>query len=275
MGILNLMPNSFSPVGRMPDTKDAIAYAHQMVRAGAAIIDVGAEPTHPLNNTMVTEEQELSALIPVIKILSQELQVPISVDTSRPRIMEAVIHAGAHMINDVRALRVPGAREIVADLDVPICLMHMRHFSLPGHTEILHSTSKINGSILQEISHFFDEQLLLCDQAGIARNRLLLDPGIGAGSFGKNLQENIQLINQLDYFKRFNLPLHIGVSRKTFLGELLNVSVEKRFAGSISAALMAARQGANIIRVHDVEATIHALKVMHAIDTSEKDPVYD
>lgn len=271
MGILNLMPHSFSPIGRVHDLKEAINYAQQMVRAGVDIIDIGAEPTHPQNEINTSEEQELAALLPVIKAITSETNIPISVDTSRPRVMEAVVAAGAHMINDVRGLRVPGALAAAAALPVPICLMHMRYLRLPDQTEISSNTAEAENDLLTEIDHFFEQQFEQCEAAGIKRERLILDPGVGSGVFGKSLIENLQLIHDLAYFKKFNVPILIGASRKQFLGELLNVPVEKRFAGSLAAALKAMQNGANILRVHDVAATVQAMKVMYAIDTFSRD----
>lgn len=251
MGIINLSPHSFSEVGRMTSVAQAVEYATRLVQAGATILDIGAEPTHPTNQHQTTEAEELERLVPVIRALIDSVDVPISVDTSRPQVMSAVVEAGAHMINDVRALQLPGALAMAAQLPVPVCLMHMRHLIIP---------------VMDEIQQFLTARIQACEAAGIARNRIVIDPGIGGGCFGKNTQENLLILQQLTELQQFNLPILVGMSRKLFLGDLLNIPPAERLAGSIAAAIAAAMRGANIIRVHDVAETVQALKVMRAIE---------
>lgn len=266
MGILNLSPLSFSQTGKANSLQQAILLGKQMAAAGAAIIDIGAEPTHPAKQQMTTEEEELAHLLPVIHALKTEVSVPLSVDTSRPRVMEAVINAGAHMINDVRALQVPGALEMAAALSVPICLMYMRYLHQPDTMPTQPRLLGASSNIMHELQAFFEERIFVATQAGIARERLILDPGIGGGYFGKSTKENLTILRLIGNLKHFNLPIVVGASRKSFLGDLLNVPVEERLAGSLAAAMIAIQNGSHIIRVHDVTATRHVLTVLQAIE---------
>ncbi|NNM60273.1 MAG: dihydropteroate synthase [Legionellales bacterium] len=263
MGILNLSPHSFATMSRASGVAEAIALAKQMEKDGADIIDIGAEPINPVNpDECTTEKEECERLIPTIRALINEVNVPISVDTSRPQVMDAVVNAGASMINDVRALRVPGALEIVSGLPVPVCLMHMRLLKMPGELEVVENTTDNNVSLIQEIQNFLEERIHACEAAGIARERLIIDPGIGTGCFGKSTEENMEILRSLPQFGELGLPLLVGVSRKMFIGDLLNAQVEDRLIGSVVLALAAIQRGANIIRVHDVLPTVQAIKLM-------------
>ncbi|MFN7096353.1 MAG: dihydropteroate synthase [Gammaproteobacteria bacterium] len=257
MGIINLMPTSFSPIGRVNNVAEAVAYAKQIVTAGADIIDIGAEPTNAAcMESVITEAEELAALLPVIKALTNEIAVPISVDTSRPGVMEAVIAAGAHMINDVRALRVPGALTTAAALQVPICLMHMRFLRLPDSVAVQEESSSTTTNVMDEIVEFLQQRITACEAAGIKRDYLIVDPGIGAAHFGKSLAENLMIVQQLSRLRILQLPILVGISNKLFKGE----PTEKRAAKNLSATLTAIKNGANIVRVHDVETTVLAIK---------------
>lgn len=266
MGILNLSKYSFSPVGRVACIEEAVAHAKRMESEGADIIDVGAEPTNPVNpDCCVSEEEEYELLLPAIAALVSTVKVPISIDTSRPNIMKACVEAGASMINDTRALRVPGALETAAKLSVPICLMHMRFLRLPGQVNFVGNTADNALSVIEEIKHFFSERINACEAAGIAREHLVLDPGIGGGCFGKSTEENLELLRSLPELNDFHLPLLVGVSRKLFIGELLNIPVEERLVGSLVATFAAIQGGANIIRAHDVLPTVQAIHMMQRV----------
>lgn len=286
MGILNITPNSFCPVGRFLSVEHALAYAEQMVAEGAAIIDVGGEPTNPGVHPIVSLQEELGRVIPVVEILARTLPVPISVDTSKPEVMrEAIVH-GAGFINDVRALQHPGALKVVAETQVAVCLMHMGALetetgeSLPqqippppkegASTPFFKGGNSCKGGgnnslIVSAVKNFLQVRIDVCLAAGIQREQIVLDPGIGGGHFGKNLAQNLQLLAHLDKFQTFQLPLLVGVSRKSFIGELLNLPVEERLYGSLAAAVMAVVRGATIIRTHDVKATVEAVKIADAI----------
>jgi dihydropteroate synthase len=263
MGIMNLTAASFSPVGRMRSVSEAVNYAKQVVQAGADIIDIGAEPTNAAcMENIISKEEELTALLPIIKALVTEVDVPISVDTSRPSVMEAVIAAGAHMINDVRALRVPGALTTAAALHVPVCLMHMRFLRLPDAIDVIEDTTNDSSTVIDEISKFLIKRIDACINAGIKYENLVIDPGVGAAHFGKDLAENLTIVRELPALKALKLPILVGISHKLFKGE----SVEKRAIGNLIATLAAIKNGANIIRVHDVEATVYAIKIMQLIE---------
>lgn len=267
VGIINIAPDSFSQVGRIHDPKKALDYAHQLVTEGATMLDIGAEPTNPQLSPNVSLELELERIIPVIELLGKELAVPISVDTSKPEVMRRVVNLGVDMINDVRALREPKALETIAELKVPVVLMHM---SYPYGNVEAHEDPLGNDAIAT-INHFFEERIAACLQAGIANNQLILDPGIGAGNFGKSTNQSLQILNRLPDFKKFGLPLYVGASRKTFIGDVLGLPAEERLFGSLAAAVIAYQKGAQFIRVHDVKATVEALKIAKGIICEKKD----
>jgi dihydropteroate synthase len=258
MGIVNVTPDSFSDGGQFACFEAACAHLDILVAQGATIIDVGGESTRP-GAQDVSLEEELTRVIPVIayaaKRYADNSDVWISVDTSKPEVMAAAVQAGADMINDVRALQLPGAIAMAASLQVPVCLMHMQ-----GQPSDMQAEPQYQ-DIIQEISDFFDARIEACLEAGIARELLILDPGFG---FGKTLVHNYQLLAQLPSLHAFHLPLLIGLSRKRMIGELLQRDVNERLAGSLAGALIAAQQGARILRVHDVAETADVLAVMSA-----------
>lgn len=265
MGVINVTPNSFSEVGRFHSFEHALNHARTLVDQGATFIDVGGEPTHPGVHPVVSLQQELDRVIPLIEILSKELPIPISVDTSKSEVMREALARGASMINDVRALLDPLALQVVAKSKAAVCLMHM----LYPYGQAANKQSKaLDENPILQIKAFLQERVTACLEAGIASNRIVIDPGIGHGNFGKNLAQNLLLLNKLDEFKSLNFPILIGVSRKTFIGELLNKPVEQRLYGSLGAALIAVLRGASIVRVHDVQATVEAIKVVMAINSS-------
>ena len=255
MGILNVTPDSFSDGGKFFNPKNALTQVKGMIEAGATIIDVGGESTRP-GAVEVSLEDELNRVIPVIKAIKQHFQVLVSVDTSKAQVMEQSILAGADIINDVRALQNESCVEVMAKYtSVPICIMHMQ--GLPRTMQNNPSYDDVVG----DINSFFTRRLAEMNKAGIASSRVMLDPGFG---FGKTLEQNYQLLSRLNEFDVFNRPILVGMSRKSMIGNLLNREINERLAGSITAAVLAAQQGANIIRVHDVQETVDALKVLAA-----------
>lgn len=259
MGVLNVTPDSFSDGGHFFGQQQALAQARAMVLSGAAIVDVGGESTRP-GAAAVSEQEELDRVIPVVETLRAELDVVISVDTSTPAVMREAERAGAGLINDVRALQRPGALEYAAISELPICLMHMQ-----GQPDYMQNRPEYE-DVVSEVQAFLDARVAACEAAGINRQRLLLDPGFG---FGKTLQHNLALLSRLDRLTVLGLPLLVGMSRKTMIGTLLNKAVDQRLHGSVAAALLAAERGADIIRVHDVEATVDALTILRAVEAVE------
>ncbi len=255
MGILNVTPDSFSDGGRFGSPAAALARACQMVAEGAALIDVGGESTRP-GAVAVSEQEELDRVIPVIEVLYAELPVVISVDTSKPVVMRAAVAAGAGLINDVRALREEGALAAAAELAVPVCLMHMQ-----GEPRTMQDAPHYE-DVVAEVGVFLRERMRVCEQAGINRERLLLDPGFG---FGKRLADNLSLLKRLGDLAALGAPLVVGVSRKAMIGAVLEVPVEQRLYGSIALAALAVRQGAAVIRAHDVAPTVQAVNMAAAV----------
>ena len=255
MGILNLTPDSFSDGGRFLEPQRAIEQALQMQADGAAIIDIGGESTRP-GAEDVPLEQELARVIPVIEALAPVLEVPISIDTSKPEVMQAAVTAGAGMINDVYALRRAGALEMAASLPVPICLMHMQ-----GEPRSMQQNPAYQ-DVLAEVAAFLLEQVARCEAAGIQRERLLLDPGFG---FGKTLAHNLRLLGHLDELPLEGLPLLVGMSRKSMIAQVLDRPVDDRLYGSLALASLAAWKGARIIRVHDVRASVDTVRIINAV----------
>jgi dihydropteroate synthase len=254
MGILNVTPDSFSDGGRHNRIDLALQHAQAMVDAGATIIDIGGESTRP-GAAEVSEDEELSRVIPVVEAIYRRMEVWISVDTSKAAVIRQSAAAGAHIINDIRSLQEPGALEAAVATGLPVCLMHMQ-----GQPKTMQHSPKYD-DLIGEIDAYFAEQIARCVTAGIPKNKLLLDPGFG---FGKNLNHNYQLLARLAEFHHFGLPLLVGMSRKSMIGQLLNVSPEKRVSGSIACAVIAAMQGAQIIRVHDVKETVEAMRIVEA-----------
>lgn len=255
MGILNVTPDSFSDGGAFFDPAAALDHARAMVAAGADLIDVGGESTRP-GAAPVTLEDELRRVIPLIETLAAELPVPISVDTSKPEVMEAAVRAGAGMINDVRALGAPGALEAVRGLGVPVCLMHMR-----GEPRTMQAAPRY-GDVVKEVRAFLAKRIDACTATGIPRERLIVDPGFG---FGKTLDHNLVLLARLGEMGELGLPILVGLSRKSMLGAITGRAVGERLPASLAAALLAVERGASILRVHDVAATVDVLKVRDAV----------
>lgn len=255
MGILNLTPDSFSDGGQWLTTEAALQRAAQMVDEGAALIDVGGESTRP-GATAVSEAEELDRVLPIIELLAQRLDVVISVDSMKPAVMRAAVAAGATMVNDVNALREPGAVEVVAAGSAAVCLMHMQ-----GAPRTMQAAPHY-GDVVAEVCAALAERVEVCIRAGIARERIVVDPGIG---FGKTLAHNLSLLANLDAFDALKLPLLVGVSRKSMFGKLLDLKVDQRLIPSVTAAVLAVSKGAAIVRAHDVAETVLALKTARAI----------
>lgn len=255
MGVLNVTPDSFSNDGRFADVDAAVEQALRMVEAGAGLIDVGGESTRP-GAQAVEAEEEIRRVVPVIEALATRAGVPISVDTSKPAVMTAATRAGASMVNDVRALREPGALEAAADTQAAICLMHMQ-----GEPRTMQADPRY-GDVVAEVRDFLRERTAACQAGGIKRDRLLIDPGIG---FGKRLEHNLALLAGLPALTGLGWPVLVGVSRKSMFGALLGRAVDERLAGGIAAATAAILAGASIVRTHDVAATVDAVKVAVAL----------
>ncbi|EGU40696.1 dihydropteroate synthase [Vibrio scophthalmi LMG 19158] len=254
MAILNVTPDSFSDGGQFHSLDKALMQAEKMIKAGVSIIDIGGESTRP-GAPDVTLEEELARVIPVIKAIRAKYDVWISIDTSKAEVMRQAIAAGADIINDVRSLREPGALEVAAHAGLPICLMHMQ-----GQPRSM-QTNPHYDDLLQEVGDFLQERIDACEAVGIAREQLILDPGFG---FGKTLAHNYQMLAHLERFHQFNLPLLAGMSRKSMLFKLLDKAPSECVAASVSCATIAAMKGAQIIRVHDFEQTLDAVKVVSA-----------
>ncbi|MEN4763227.1 dihydropteroate synthase [Pantoea agglomerans] len=254
MGILNVTPDSFSDGGKHNALVDALTHTNEMVNAGATIIDVGGESTRP-GADEVSVEEELERVIPVIDAIAQRFEVWISVDTSKADVIREAARVGAHIINDVRSLSEPGALEAAASTGLPVCLMHMQ-----GEPRTMQQ-APVYENILSEVDTYFAQQIARCEAAGIKKECLILDPGFG---FGKNLSHNYELLAHLGDFHHFGLPLLVGMSRKSMIGQLLNVGPSQRLTGSLSCAVIAAMQGAQIIRAHDVKETAEAMRVVEA-----------
>jgi len=256
MGILNVTPDSFSDGGDFATREAALRHARQMVADGADLIDVGGESTRP-GAPPVSVAEELDRVIPVIEALAGELAVPVSVDTSKPEVMRAAVAAGAGLINDVAALRRPGALAAAAALRVPVCLMHMQ--GEPGTMQ----QDPAYGDVVAEVAAFLAGRLAACEAAGIPRERLLVDPGFG---FGKTLAHNLALLRGLPRLASLGVPVLAGLSRKSMIGALLGgVPVGERLHGSVAAAVLAVERGAAIVRVHDVGPTVQALRIVAAV----------
>ncbi|AWH89236.1 MULTISPECIES: dihydropteroate synthase [Limnobaculum] len=254
MGILNVTPDSFSDGGRYRQIENALRHANEMIQAGATIIDIGGESTRPGADEVPTDE-ELERVIPVAEAIAKNFEVWVSVDTYKPEVMRESHRVGVHLINDIRALQEPGALEVAIESGLPVCLMHMQ--GMPRTMQ--HEPQYTN--VVSEVDAFFTEHITRCVNAGMDREKILLDPGFG---FGKNLRHNYQLLAHLSDFHHFGLPLLVGMSRKSMVGQLLNVPPEQRVIGSIACATIAAMQGAQIIRVHDVKETAEAMRIVEA-----------
>jgi dihydropteroate synthase len=255
MGILNVTPDSFSDGGRFDRVDRAVEHALQMQQEGADIIDVGGESTRP-GASEVGVSEELDRVIPVIRAIRLQSDIPVSIDTSKAEVMRVAVEEGADMINDVNALRAPGAVEACAGLGVPVCLMHMQ-----GEPRTMQQDPHYD-EVVEDVAGFLEQRSQACIDAGIDRESIVIDPGFG---FGKTLQHNIELLNRLDVICALELPVLAGISRKSMIGSLLDKPVEERLYGSLAAAVIAHGKGARLFRVHDVGPTRDALAICDAL----------
>lgn len=255
MGILNVTPDSFSDGGQFSTVESAIKQAAEMLDDGADFIDVGGESTRP-GASPVSADQELERVIPVIQAIHARFDTIISIDSSKPVVMTQAVEAGAGLINDVRALREDGAVKAATDSGAAVCLMHML-----GQPRTMQS-SPCYDDVVKDVELFLQTRIDTCLASGIPKEQLIIDPGFG---FGKTLAHNYQLLGRLDEFNKLNIPLLIGVSRKSMIGDLLNRDVEDRLSGSLAAATVSLMKGARILRVHDVKQNVDAVKVVSAL----------
>ncbi len=257
MGIVNVTPDSFSDGGKHMRVDAAVAHAMRLAEEGADILDIGGESTRPGADD-VSLEEELRRVIPVIERLAKETALPISIDTSKPEVMRAAVAAGAGMINDIHALRREGALDAAAALGVPVVLMHMQ-----GEPRSMQAAPDYD-DVVAEVHRFLAERIFSAEMAGIAKKNIVVDPGFG---FGKNTAHNLALLARLDRFTDLGVPVLAGLSRKRTIGELTGrTDPHDRVHGSVAAHVIAAQRGAKLLRVHDVAATVDALKIWHAVN---------
>jgi len=258
MGILNVTPDSFSDGGQFDRVERALEHAMRMQQEGADIIDIGGESTRPGANS-VTVAEELERVIPVIRALRQQSSLPISIDTSKPEVMRAAVAEGANMVNDVNALQAEGAVETCAELEVPVCLMHMQ-----GEPRTMQQDPQYD-DVVKDVAAYLQQRCIECIESGIHRNNIVLDPGFG---FGKTLRHNLDLLNRLESISGLELPVLVGISRKSMLGAIVDKPVAERLYAGIAAAVIAYHKGARLFRVHDVAPTRDALAVCDALQHS-------
>ncbi|GLQ48826.1 dihydropteroate synthase [Dyella flava] len=261
VGIVNVTPDSFSDGGQFADLESAVAHGLRLTEEGADMLDIGGESTRP-GAADVSVEDELQRVIPVIEQLVARTSLPIAVDTSKPEVMRAAVAAGAGMINDVYGLRREGAMDAVAELRVPVCLMHMQ-----GEPRSMQDEPHYD-DVVGEVHRFLTDRLFACELAGIDRRKVMVDPGFG---FGKDLEHNLELLRKLERFSDLGSGVYVGLSRKSMIGTITgHTNPADRAAGSVAAALIAVQRGARMVRVHDVAATVDALKVWHAVQSGDK-----
>jgi dihydropteroate synthase len=256
MGILNVTPDSFSDGGEFDQIDAAVKHALEMRTEGADIIDVGGESTRP-GAEPVNEKQEIQRVVPVIEAIRAKSDVLISIDTSKPAVMKAAVQSGAGLVNDVNALGADGAVECCAELNVPVCLMHMK-----GEPRTMQQNPEYE-DVVGEVQAFLQERARVCIEAGIPKDHIMIDPGFG---FGKTLDQNVALFKHLDAICELDFPVLVGISRKSMLGQILDRTVDERLIGSVAAAVVAYNKGARLFRVHDVAATRDALRICTVVD---------
>lgn len=262
MAVLNMTPDSFSDGGRFVGLDAALAQAERLIAEGADVIDVGGESTRP-GAESVSADAEMARVVPVVEAISARFDVPISIDTSKPEVMRAAVAAGAGLVNDVNALRADGALDVVAELKVSVCLMHMR-----GEPRTMQEAPHYD-DVVGDVKRFLADRVLACRMAGVDPKRIVVDPGFG---FGKSLEHNLALLAQLGQFASIEVPLLVGLSRKRMIGAIIGREIGQRAAGSAAAALLAVERGARIVRVHDVAVTRDALAMYEALRPFEQAP---
>lgn len=258
MGILNVTPDSFSDGGQFNLLEKALQQAERMIQAGVSIIDIGGESTRP-GAPDVSLEEELARVIPAIKAIRAKFDVWISIDTSKAEVMRQAVEAGADLINDVRALQEPGALEAAAQAQVPVCLMHMK-----GQPRTMQA-SPIYDDVLTGVEAFLQERVEACKAVGISKEQLILDPGFG---FGKTIEHNYHLLAHLEKYHTLGLPVLAGMSRKSMIFKLLDKAPADCMVASVTCATIAAMKGAQIVRVHDVEDTLEAMKIIEVMNNN-------
>lgn len=260
MGVINITPDSFSDGGHFFDQQNALEHARRLIDEGADILDIGGESTRP-GSAVVSVDEELRRTVPIIESIRGFSSVPISIDTSKARVMTAAAAAGADLINDVWALRQPGALEAAANSGLIVCLMHMQ-----GNPQTMQESPEYE-NVLMEVAEFLKQRARQVCEAGIDAKKIIIDPGFG---FGKTLQQNLQLLNSIDKLVELGFPVLAGISRKSMIGTILDKPVDQRLYGSIAAAVIAVLKGAKIIRVHDVAETRDAIRVADAVMDIQK-----
>jgi dihydropteroate synthase len=266
VGIVNVTPDSFSDGGKLADTDAAVAHALKLAGEGADMLDIGGESTRP-GAADVSLDEELARVVPLIERLVARTDLPISIDTSKPEVMRAAVAAGAGMINDVYALRREGALDVVAELGVPVCLMHMQ-----GEPRSMQDAPQYD-DVVGEVHRFLMDRVFACELAGIDKRKVMVDPGFG---FGKDLEHNLALLRALERFSDLGSGAYVGLSRKSMIGKLTGRDdPAERAAGSVAAALIAVQRGARMVRVHDVAATVDALAVWQAVKAGDQAPRRD
>lgn len=270
MGVLNVTPDSFSDGGQFFELDKALNHVEKMVNEGADIIDIGGESTRP-GATPITPEQELDRVLPVIQAIRQDFDIPITVDTSQPLVIKEAAAAGVNMINDPRAMQVEGALEAVIQSDLSVIIYHMQ--GDPTTMKFVHQAEKFDGMteqpephydhVVNDLMGFFEKRIAACESAGLSKNKITIDPGF---CFGKSYQHNMQLLANLSAFHVLDLPICVGMSRKSFIGKALDRDVSDRLYGTIATSVIAAQHGVAIIRVHDVKPTLDALKILQAVE---------
>lgn len=252
MGILNVTPDSFSDGGKFAQIDKALHQVEVMMKGGANIIDIGGESTRP-GAADVSEPDEIARIIPVLKAIKARFDVAVSIDTSKAIVMAEAIEQGADLINDVRALQNKNCLAVIAQSNIPVCLMHMQ-----GMPRTMQENPQYT-DLITDILSFFNDRINACQEAGINKKRIILDPGFG---FGKTLEQNYQLLANLSAFKSLGLPLLSGTSRKSMIGNLLDRNVSERLPGSLTTAILSVQNGASIVRVHDVKETMDSMKTL-------------
>ena len=261
MGVLNITPDSFSDGGVFIEADKAVQHAVEMVQQGAAIVDIGGESTRP-GATAVSAQEEMDRVLPVIEAIIPEISVPVSIDTSKPEVMRAAIDAGAGLVNDVNALQANGALEAASELGAAVCLMHMR-----GEPRTMQENPQYS-DVVAEVREFLHARIEAAITAGITREKIVIDPGFG---FGKTLDHNLVLLRELRQLQDLGVPVLAGLSRKSMIGMALGLPVEQRLHASVALALIAVQNGAKIVRVHDVAATVEAIRMWEAVYPDSND----
>jgi dihydropteroate synthase len=255
MGVINTTPDSFSDGGRFDSFDKAFAHARQLIGEGVDILDIGGESTRP-GSQQVDLEQELARTVPLIKAIREISDIPISIDTSKPGVMQAAVNAGATMINSIWALQLDDSLQIAADLAVPVCLMHMQ-----GTPETMQQNPRYT-NVVGEVLDFLKARMDAALDAGVAQQHIIVDPGFG---FGKTIEHNLLLLASLSVFRQLGVPVLAGLSRKSMIGKILDKPADQRLYGSLSVAVMAAMLGVDILRVHDVAETLDAIAMVKAL----------